>query len=189
MVVAESELQIRLEEALSGWEQTAIIGIGNELGYDDSLGLVAAHRLRETFLGIPRVEVLAAGTAPENFTGLLRRLSPSHILIIDAAEMGEAAGTIQLVDVDRMVEVLPSTHTLSLKMLAKYLEEEIGSKVIIIGIQPKELSFGTVVSEQVGDSVSDLVHLLEQVMALPQERRSTREGGRINPVYERGKSG
>jgi len=164
MVVAESGLQSNLDKALSGWERTVIMGIGNELGCDDSLGLVAAQRLKEALSGIPGVEVLAAGTAPENFTGLLRRLSPSHILIVDAAEMGEAAGTIQLVDADRTEEVTPSTHTVSPKMLVRYLEEEIGSKVIIIGIQPKELSFGTVVSEEVGDSLSNLVHLLEQIM-------------------------
>lgn len=184
MVVTENKLQNKLEKALSGWEQMVILGIGNELGSDDSVGLLAAQRLKEALSGIPRVEVLAAGTVPENFTGLLRRLSPSHILLVDATEMGEKAGTIKLIEAHKIEEVMPSTHALPLNMLVEYLEQELGSKVVVLGIQPKGLSFGTVLSAEVEHSVGKLVHLLKQIIASPQERQYKEKEMRSKPKHK-----
>ncbi len=188
MVVAVDKLQNKLKNALSGWKQLVILGIGNELGSDDSVGLWAVPRLKEALSGIPRVEVLAAGTVPENFTGLLRRLSPSHILLVDAAEVGEKPGTIELIEAPKIGEVMPSTHTPSLKMLVEYLQQELGSKVVILGIQPKELSFGTTLSEEVKNSVCKFVQLLKQIIASPPlSPRQEKEMGN-KPIHERGKS-
>jgi len=170
MVVTEKQLEDRLEEELSGWKQLVILGVGNELGGDDSLGLLAARKLKEALSGISGVDVLAVGNAPENFTGLVRRLSPSHILLIDAAEMGEPAGTIKLVEAHQIEGMIPSTHSLSLNMLVSYLEQELGSKVLILGMQPKRLYFGTTLSEEVEGSVGNLTYLLEQIIASSPER-------------------
>ena len=164
MVVTEHQLEDKLEEELSGWKQLVILGVGNELGGDDSLGLSAARKLKEALSGISGVEVLAAGNAPENFTGLIRRLSPSHIVLIDAAEMGETAGTIKLVQAHQIEGMMPSTHTLSLSMLVKYLEQELGSKVLILGMQPKSLRFGTTLSEEVESSINKLLLILEGLL-------------------------
>ena len=164
MVVTEKQLEDKLEEELSGWKQLVILGVGNELGGDDSLGLSAARKLKEALTGIPGIEVLAVGNAPENFTGLIRRLSPSHILLIDAAEMGETAGTIKLVETHQIEGMIPSTHTLSLNMLVRYLEQELGSKVLILGMQPKSLNFGTTLSEEVESSINKLLLILEGLL-------------------------
>ena len=164
MVVTEHQLEDKLEEELSGWKQLVILGVGNELGGDDSLGLSAARKLKEALSGISGVEVLAVGNAPENFTGLVRRLSPSHIVLIDAAEMGETAGTIKLVQAHQIEGMMPSTHTLSLSMLVKYLEQELGSKVLILGMQPKSLCFGTTLSEEVESSINKLLLILEGLL-------------------------
>jgi hydrogenase 3 maturation protease len=170
MVVPESDLREGLEGALRGWERTVILGVGNELDGDDGVGLLVAQTLRETLAGTAGVEVLVAGTAPENFTGVLRRLCPSHVLIVDAAEMGEQAGTIRLIQSDRTEVILPSTHALGMSMISKYLQEELGSDVVILGVQPKELSFGAALSAEVLDSASRIVHAVEQLMASPRER-------------------
>ena len=164
MVAVEDELKGRLEEALSGWKQIAILGIGNEFGSDDKLGLLAAQRLKAALPDMPRVDILAVGSAPENFTGLLRKISPSHVLLIDAAEMGENAGTISLIEPRKIEAQIPSTHSISLNVLVEYLEQEISSKVIILGIQPKKLSFGISVSGEVRKSVDQLVLVLKQLL-------------------------
>jgi Ni,Fe-hydrogenase maturation factor len=49
-------------------------------------------------------------------------------------------------------------------MLAEYLEHELGAKVLILGIQPESLSFGTAVSREVIVSVDKLAHLLVEVI-------------------------
>lgn len=153
-----------LEEELSGWKQIVILGIGNEFGGDDKLGLVAAQKLTQVLSHIPGVEVLTVGTVPENFTGKLRKLSPSHIILIDAAEIGERAGTIKLIEPHKIEKQIPSTHNIPLYMLVEYLEQETGSKAIILGIQPKSLSCGTSVSGEVESSVNRLVFMLKQLL-------------------------
>jgi hydrogenase 3 maturation protease len=151
-----------LQEELRGWRQIAILGLGNEFGGDDGLGLLAAQELEQNLTCTPRVNILTAGTAPENYTGLLRKLSPSHILIIDAAEMGERAGMIKRIDPAKIASQEPSTHSISLDMLAGYLERELNSKVIILGIQPKRICFGASMSDEVKTSIKQLIHLIKQ---------------------------
>jgi hydrogenase 3 maturation protease len=153
-----------LEEELAGWEQIAILGIGNEFGGDDSLGFQAARKLKRALSNISKVEVLTVGVAPENFTGLLRRLCPSHVVLIDAAEMGEMAGTIKLIEPHRIEKQMPSTHTMPLNMLTEYLEQELGAKVLIIGIQPKGLSVGMAVSDEVGTSIDKLTRMFVEII-------------------------
>jgi hydrogenase 3 maturation protease len=149
-----------LKEELAGWEQITILGVGNEFGGDDSLGFRAARKLKRALSNVPRVQALTAGIAPENFTGLLRRSCPSHVLLIDAAEMGETAGTIKLIEPHRIEKQMPSTHAMPLYLLTEYLEQELGAKVLILGIQPKSLSTGRAVSSQVEASIDELARML-----------------------------
>jgi len=175
MTVIDDELRDTLEAELSGWKKIVVLGIGNELRSDDGLGLRAAKRLKTVLAGITGVEVLATGTSPENFTGLLRRLAPSHILLLDALESGDRPGTIKFVKSHQIEEVMPSTHTLPLYVLAKYLEQQLGSKVLLLGIQPNILASGTELSDEVKDSVGRLVRLLRQIIIAPPEERPVRE--------------
>ena len=162
--ISTEALASMLEEKLSGWKQIVILGIGNEFSGDDSLGFQAAQKLKRALSNISKVEVLAVGVAPENFTGLLRKLSPSHVVLIDAAEMGEIAGKIELIEPHRIEKRMPSTHTMPLYMLTEYLEQELGARVLILGIQPESLSFGTAVSREVRVSVDKLARLLVEVI-------------------------
>ena len=162
--ISTEALASMLEEKLSGWKQIVILGIGNEFSGYDSLGFQTARKLKRALSNISKVEVLAVGVAPENFTGLLRKLSPSHVVLIDAAEMGEIAGKIELIEPHRIEKRMPSTHTMPLYMLAEYLEHELGARVLILGIQPESLSFGTAVSREVRVSVDKLARLLVEVI-------------------------
>jgi len=85
-------------------------------------------------------------------------------VLIDAAEMGEIAGTIKLIEPHRIEKRMPSTHTMPLYMLTEYLEHELGAKVLILGIQLESLSFGTAVSREVRVSVDKLARLLVEVI-------------------------
>ena len=153
-----------LGEELSGWKQIVILGIGNEFNGDDGLGVRAALKLKRALSNTPRIDVIATGTSPENFTGLLRKLSPSHVVLIDAAELGETAGTIELIEPHRIEKRIPSTHTMPLYMLTEYLEQELGAKVLILGIQPESLSFGSAVSDEVEVSIDKLARLLVEII-------------------------
>ena len=51
-------------------------------------------------------------------------------------------------------------------MLVEYLEHEIGSKVIILGIQPKRFSFVPSVSDEIENSANQLVLMLKQLLGV-----------------------
>jgi hydrogenase 3 maturation protease len=78
--------------------------------------------------------------------------------------LGETAGTIELIEPHRIEKRIPSTHTMPLYMLTEYIEQELGAKVLILGIQPESLSFGTTVSPEVGVAIDKLARLLVRVV-------------------------
>ena len=106
----------------------------NELNVDVNESLV--ERLKKTFL-------INGGSVPENFTGLIKKIDPSHIIIIDASLMKRQAGEISIVDKDNIVDISISTHSMSLAYLIKYLQLEKEYEILFIGIEPEimDLSF------------------------------------------------
>ena len=103
--------------------------------------------------GQPHLLILEAGLAPENFTGPLRRFGPDYVLLVDAAEMGDAPGTIRVLDWRDSTGFGPSTHLQPPSTFAEYLIVETGCEVVLLGIQPARLDFDTRLSAPVRAAV------------------------------------
>ncbi|MGO9410171.1 MAG: hydrogenase maturation peptidase HycI [Spirochaetia bacterium] len=146
------------EGAAAPGRLTVILGVGSELRGDDAAGILVAERVSS--LGLPGVRSLSGGTAPENLTGEIRKLSPSHLIIVDAADMGLAPGTIQILDPGEISGISFATHALPLSVLAGYLESETGCSVIIMGIQPRSLEFDAAVTPEASQAVDEAVNAL-----------------------------
>ncbi len=148
-----------LRQLISRQNRIAILGIGNPLRSDDAAGVLAARRLADSGLirAMDSVLVIEAAHAPENATAELRRFGPQVVLLIDAAEMGEAPGTVRWVAMEEIDGMSASTHTLPLSMLAKYLILELGCEVKILGIQPQSTEIGEWVSQDVLQAVDEIV--------------------------------
>jgi hydrogenase 3 maturation protease len=116
----------------------AVLGIGHELCGDDAVGVRLAGMLRRLAAGNQRLLVIEAGPAPENFTGPLRRFQPDLVLLVDAAQMNAAPGTIGWLDLQSVGGMSASSHTLPLHILVTYLVAELGCQVALIGIQPAQ---------------------------------------------------
>ncbi len=99
------------------------------------------------------MQVTPRKTRPRN----LRRFGPQVVLLIDAAEMGEAPGTVRWVGMEEIDGMSASTHTLPLSMLAKYLILELGCEVKILGLQPQSTEIGETVSREVLQAVDEIV--------------------------------
>ena len=148
----------------------AILGIGNELNGDDAAGVLAARALieqteeRESRTGSrsSRLLIYEAGPAPENFTGPLRRFAPDAVFLIDAAEMDVPPGTVRLFDWSETSGMSASTHTLPPSVLGRFLTEELGCRVVLIGIQPGQLDFGKAVSPAVQAGVDEVVAVISR---------------------------
>ena len=109
-----------LKKRLKGAKRIAVLGVGSELRADDAAGMLVAKNLANK-----NVEVFLAGAAPENFTGAIKKIKPTHVIIIDCADMKKKPGSVLLIDPARVSGVSFSTHTLPLNILAGYLIKDI----------------------------------------------------------------
>lgn len=143
-----------LSEFLEGCNRLLIVGVGNRMRGDDAAGCSVARILRGRLRGKGNVLVMDCGGVPENFTLEMKRFRPSHILFIDAVDMGLKPGDARLVEGDELAGGSLSTHKQSLKLLFSVLKEGIpGVKIKLLGIQPKTIDFGARISSQVRVSV------------------------------------
>lgn len=134
----------------------AILGIGNPLRRDDGVGLWVAQRLRGTGW-----EVIPAGQGVENALGIVRRLAPDLLVVVDAAEMGLPPGSVRRLPLEDAARMLGSTHALPLPFLLSTLRDEVG-KIVLIGIQPADRSVGEGITSPVLAAGEDLAAVLRR---------------------------
>jgi len=115
----------------------------------------AAHKNIQVFLG---------ATAPENFTGEIKKFKPSHLFIIDAADTSAKPGTIDLISPEVVGGVSFSTHMMPLKVMVDYISQSIKCKTMIIGIQPKVLKFGSIPSKGVINSAKEVAKTILEIL-------------------------
>lgn len=175
-----------LSAALRGAARLVVLGVGNPNKGDDAAGCLFVRGLqrelgrrersaragrRETERSGAQskkfllLEVLAfdAGEAPENSTGRIREFRPTHVLIVDAALGGFDPGTIFLIDREKISQDDISTHRIPLVYLVRYLEEDVGCRVILAGIEPKDLAWGKPVSSSVKAAAARLAAWLARL--------------------------
>lgn len=111
-----------------------VMCIGNPEGGDDAAGPYIADKLKET-----DIDVIDCGITPENYTSVVKQKKPKTLIIIDAADMGLKSGEIRIVPKEKIGVMTISTHGIPVSVLMKYLEQYV-KKVILIGIQPKNMS-------------------------------------------------
>jgi hydrogenase 3 maturation protease len=156
-----------------------VLGVGNRRKGDDAAGGLcvrllskqmvrrkrraddtpaeSASSLRATKKRPPRqLRVFDAGETPESATGLVREFGPTHVLVIDAAVGGHQPGTIFVIDKTNIRQDDISTHRIPLAHLVRYLEQSVGCRVILLGIEPQEVAWGKPMSAAVREAVSVL---------------------------------
>ena len=136
--------------------------IGNDMRGDDALGPLIAENLAELFIEQQELMVINAETVPENYTGLIRKEIPSHIIFIDAVEMKMNPGHIRLVQSDEIADYSISTHAMPLSFMIKYLKSFTDASMLLIGIQPKNMEMSHTISEEVKNSVEELTEIIRK---------------------------
>lgn len=124
----------QLPRRLAGATRIAVLGIGDDQNPLDRAGVLAAIMIHE--LEQPNVTVFLTGTMPENYTGALRELRPSHVLMIDTADMEEKPGTLGIIHPGQIRGQRFSTHAMPLSLVIEYIEAELSAPVVLVGIQP-----------------------------------------------------
>jgi hydrogenase 3 maturation protease len=157
-----------LNEFISGARSVGILGVGSELRADDAAGMLVAELLQiyeSKKTSKVDFRIFFGATAPENLTGEIKKYAPSHLIIVDTAELGKKPGTVMLLDKDSIANFSFSTHKLPIKVMIEYLRQSFELEVAIIGVQPKLLDFGKPPCEEVKIAVNavaeDIMSALE----------------------------
>jgi hydrogenase 3 maturation protease len=154
-------------------KRVAVIGVGNRMRGDDGVGSVIAERLQELAKG--NLLVIDAETVPENYLGVLLDSKPEVALFIDAVDFGGEVGEWALVPLSVLGDKVPTTHTVSLKLLGQILESN-GIECLLLAIQPKQIGFGAPMSEEVASVAERIVQMLAQVFGLAVSRPAEMSG-------------
>jgi hydrogenase 3 maturation protease len=134
--------------------RVAVVGVGNTMRGDDGAGVLVVRALAASLQNAPDVLLIDGSTAPENFTGPLRRFRPDLVIEIDAAHLDQPPGTVAWVDWRDADGMSASTHTLPPSVLARFLTADLGCRVSLLGIQPATLEMGCGLSPEVADAVA-----------------------------------
>jgi hydrogenase maturation protease len=141
-----------------------IIGVGNLLLKDEGLGIHVVRELEKKALP-PGVEVLDGGVAGIGLLDLFQ--GARKLVLVDAADMNRAPGTVVRFTPDdirsRPGNPKFSAHDVGLLEVLE-LARALGQcppEVVIIGVQPKEISWGMDLTPEVQAS---LPQVLEAVL-------------------------
>ncbi len=141
----------------------AAMGVGSELRNDDAAGMIFASEL-ESLIQSDNLLVIGGGSAPENFTGVIKDFKPDILFIVDAAFMGHETGEISLLDSKHIEGISFSTHMLPLPLMLDYLKTEAGCETVIIGIQPENTGQGLEVCEKVETAAKELAKVFASLI-------------------------
>jgi hydrogenase 3 maturation protease len=164
------DLKDKLKSILKGAERIAVLGVGSELRADDIAGILAAQELDKASEEIGETKafkVFLGYSAPENLAGEIKKFKPTHLVIIDSAEMGKPPGDIAAFPPEEAGGMSFSTHKLPVKVLAQYLRQSFECKMVIVGIQPKTLDFGKDVSSEVKKAVNEVSRAVKDAIINP----------------------
>ena len=153
-----------MKKFLKGYEKIVILGIGNEIKGDDGLGPIIAQKSLLLFDKNRNITVFDGGTVPENYTGLIRKENPTHIILVDAVDMKKEPGYIRVVRKEEIAKYNISTHAMPVSFLIKYMETTVNAQIILIGIQPKSMNFAEPVSKEVEKSIDKVTATFDRLI-------------------------
>ena len=134
-----------------------IITAGNSFRSDDGVGTYLAAHLNSS----GRLKIIDAKDTPENIVDQAIKLNPDNIVVIDAADFGGYPGEAKIISQENISEVTLSTHMIPLNVVIKIITKDTKSEVAFIGIQPKTISFGEGLSDEVKKTADVIIETIK----------------------------
>lgn len=165
-------------------ERILIIGVGNLLLKDEGVGVHVAQELQKRTLPAG-VEVYDGGVGGIGLLDYFREAS--KLLLIDAAEMSLKPGTVVRFTPQNVKDLRSgvkfSTHDVGLAEVLK-LAQALGlcPEVVIIGIQPKVISWGEELSPEIQASIPQVVEMVMKEISSNFMAREVTETAAINKM-------
>jgi len=151
-------------------DETLILGIGNTLLTDEGAGIHALNQLQSEYSDIPNLTFIDGGTL--SFTLAVWIEDCSNLIVFDATELHQPAGTVDVFVGSAMDEFLGTTkrsaHEVGLidLMDISRLTDHLPKNRALIGIQPDKMDWGmeptVTVKNALDKAVSEAVKLINQ---------------------------
>jgi len=135
-----------------------ILGVGNLILKDDGVGVHVVKEMENRELP-PGVEVIDGGTATMDLLSIIHE--SEKIIVIDALTSGGQPGTIyrclpeELMDAPERPLSLHQVDLLDVLLMARQLGGHVS--VVIIGVEPKEISCGMELTTEVKAAVPKVI--------------------------------
>lgn len=128
-------------------KKIGVIGIGNPLRRDDGIGIILLEKLIEQKKFLPKkIEFIDGGTGGMNLLHVI--VSFDIVFFIDAVELNSDPGSYRLFNADEIKtdkkSLFISTHENQLPQVIEMSKQlgELPKQIFIFGIQPKDISYG-----------------------------------------------
>ena len=146
-----------------------VVGVGNLLMKDEGIGIHAIKALQEINLPLD-VRIIDGGTSPDL---IAYTQAGDKLIIVDGARAGGEPGTIYRFrpqDLSEESGQLFSAHELgveqNLKLMSLMGNEP--AEIVIIGIEPWEISWGTELSNELQQKVPQIVSIVLKEMGIDE---------------------
>jgi hydrogenase 3 maturation protease len=159
---------LTLKDKIAAWlkdfERLAVLGIGNPLRGDDAIGIEVLKQLKGK---VPEnVKLFECEMVPENFLGEIELFKPTHVLLIDAAQLEVEPGKARIIPPEKITGTALTTHTMPLTILALTIRESLKANVMLLGIQPEKTEFGEGLSPKLQESSKEIAKIIERLLKI-----------------------
>ncbi len=164
-ILRQDELTNAISKRLASGK-VVLCGVGNDIRGDDGVGLYLIKQLGASAL-LPTASTLSCGEMPENHIPEIVGLDPSHVVIMDAVDVGAPPGSTVLVESNEIHRRAISTHRLPMSLLSRLIAVASNHEVdvFILGIQAVDYAFGKGLSLEVREAADRLVSVLKRVLS------------------------
>lgn len=139
-----------------------VVGMGNALRGDDSIGSYVVEQLEKEKLPVP---LSLTDVGSDAFSLLEHLTGPDPVVVVDCARMGANPGTVKKIHLNDetvgQVSSAVSLHGFSfveMYQMAKSLGQITDCQ--IIGVEPKSIEFGESLSDEVSETVPSIINMI-----------------------------
>ncbi len=148
---------------------TLILGLGNILLTDEAVGVAVLQALEAATEGNPNLTLMDGGTLSFTLAGPIAEAA--WLIVVDAARMGQAPGTVRLLEGDAMDAQLAkhanNVHEVSLSDLFDIarLTDSLPARRALVGIEPDTVDWGSTLTPAVAAAVPQAVTQIRALLA------------------------
>src|SRR5579862_7948900 len=132
-----------------------LVGVGNPIKKDDSVGIFIVSKLKKKFGARPSKSVrIHPPLAPELLFSKIN-LKTGSLIIFDAIEQNSSPGSIIFANIADTKFGYFATHNIPMKLIPAVSERV--ANIFVLGIQPQDIDIGEGLSETVLRSADEVV--------------------------------